>query len=160
MKGIGSFLEGIERRFVKFIVLTIVAFSLSTSASAESSKPNHLDFNSYVRENYEILSHVRKPSKAQVAFEEEKERTPANTASAPQNVDYGVDKNGNGAAGSSKSIWGSMNGSQGPAVLPPQPAEAAPAAPAAPAATAATPAAPADSSSSSSSGANGGTLPQ
>lgn len=96
---------------MKFIFTSMMIFCFTFSAYADT-KPERLDFNSYVRENFQILSRVKKPEKMRLAFVQEKAREPA-VAADQQNIGYGVDKSGNVAA-SSGSIWGSMGGQQNP----------------------------------------------
>jgi hypothetical protein len=97
---------------LKFIAAFSFLFSLGASMNAMAkSKSLHLDFSSYVRENYEILSRAKKPEKSRVAFEEPKSRLPSSTTTPSnnsKNVDYGLDKNGNISA-SGGSVWNSMS---------------------------------------------------
>lgn len=115
------------RTQIIFFVIGLISFS----AAAQSKK--RLDFNSYLQENFQIISHNQKGEKNQLAFDELLPRTPAETTT---NVPDFNNIKGN------DSIWNSMSNSNSnsqnqnnqPAIqvaplISPSPAATAPAAP-------------------------------
>lgn len=109
-------------------VFVLASFLVSVSAFAQAKK--RLNFNSYLKENLQIIAHNKKAEKNQLAFDELKSRAPAN-----DNSNTGSLKSGTNNGSGNGSVWNSLGGNS---VYSPQqqqeaaPAQAAPAAPAAP----------------------------